>query len=144
MKYVYVLFLCLLIGGCSLYEKDPQTGELVMKEGAQKAAEAAQAVAETIEATAPLVSVWWPPAALIAGLASGVAATIRSIRPKLARVQTERDLYYKAGEATAIAIEKFKKEFPKEWETLEHYFEKAHGPEIENVFRGFRGLPPKL
>jgi hypothetical protein len=105
---------------------------------------------ETIDAVAdvaaPLgvsLAILWPPATVIGGVLAGVAGAWKKMRPKLVEARSERDFAEAAGEATAYAIEEFKKAHPEEWNSLSEALRDHHGPEIENYFRALRGLPPK-
>lgn len=138
-----VILIISMMAGCSkMYEQDA-SGQLQLKPEASQAIDAAIATGEAIETVGLAVSAWWPPAALLAGVIGGIAGAAKNLKPKLQTAQNKQELYYKAGESTAAAIEKFKTDFPNEWKHLEEFLKKNHGPEVENVFRGFRGLPPK-
>ena len=108
-----------------------------------EAVETIDAVADVAIPLGASLAMLWPPAAVIGGILAGVGGAWKKMKPKLAEAQSDRDFAEAAGEATAYAIEEFKKAHPEEWSYLSTALRDHHGPEIENYFRALRGLPPK-
>jgi hypothetical protein len=100
-------------------------------------------VAEPLGQAAVGLAVLWPPLAAIGGLVMGVGGAWRKMKPKLTEAESNVQFAEAAGEATAYAIEEFKKVHPEEWDVLSRYLREHHGPEFENFYRALRGLPPK-
>jgi hypothetical protein len=108
-----------------------------------EAVETIDAVAEVAIPLGSSLALLWPPAAVIGGILAGVGGAWKKMKPKLADARSDLDFAEAAGEATAYAIEEFKKAHPEEWSDLSTALREHHGPEIENYFRALRGLPPK-
>jgi hypothetical protein len=108
-----------------------------------------QRVESGLEAGADIakgVSIFWPPAALIAGLLTSGVAAIKKYKPQLATAETQRDQFYNVTNALVFAIEKLKEDYPEDWEShLEPILKKHIDPNgsIEAVIRAIRGLPVK-
>lgn len=133
-----------MLAGCQITES-PETGEktISMTPKALLAADTAAELAEPVGQIASTVSLWWPPAALLAGLFGGAAGTWKKLRPQLDTAIDTATLATAAGEATAVALEEFKTTFPDAWAALSERLKKHHGPEVENFYRALRDLPPK-
>lgn len=106
-------------------------------------------VEDTLEVGADVakgVSIYWPPAALIAGALTTGLAALRKYKPQLAKAETQKEQFYNVANTLIYAIDKLKKDYPKDWEEhLEPILRKNIDPSgsIEAVIRAIRGLPAK-
>jgi hypothetical protein len=102
--------------------------------------------AEGIAAVAPFFG---PVGGLVGGIAVGVLAAWRKIKPSLTAAKTEAEHYHAAASATVTAMEQFKESAPDAWSKLgglvsEELKKQGIDPKIvENVIRGLRGLSAK-
>lgn len=144
----------ILIMGCATWftlksgvdPNDPNAyndpNNIVLTEGGQKVMSGAEAA----EQIAKGVSVFWPPATLIAGGIGAAIAAMRKYKPQIAQAKGEAQQFYVATNALVWAIEKYKKDNPEDWEQkLEPILAKNIDPNgsIEAVIRALRGLPAK-
>ena len=135
MKIISIILLCLL-AGCAV----TPTGETVITPEGVETIDAIAAVAEPLGASLILL---WPSLAGVGGILAGAAGAWRKMKPKVVEAQSERDIAEAAGEATAYALEEFKKAHPDEWADLSRILGDHHGPVVESFYRALRGLPPK-
>lgn len=119
------------------------TGETVIKPETVEAIDNAATVMEPLGATVTSLGLFWPPAAAIGGLLAGMAGVWRKMKPSLEEARSEAEIGVLAGEATAVAIEEFKKRYPDEWDNLSRILADNHGLTVENFYRALRGLPLK-
>ena len=138
-KWILFAVLCVAVCGCAV----TQTGEPVVKPETIQAIDDIAFIADPLSVTATSLGVLWPPAAVIGGILAGMVGVWRKMKPGLETAQSEAELGILAGEATATAIDAFKKAHPDEWGTLSDYLNSNHGPTVENFYRALRGLPPK-
>jgi len=132
---VVMLVMC----GCAV----TQPGEPIVKPETVETIDAIASIVDPLSQTTASLGLLWPPAAAIGGLLAGMVGVWRKMKPELQTAKSEADLGALAGEATATALEAFKKAHPDEWGTLSDYLESNHGPTVENFYRALRGLPPK-
>lgn len=125
-----------LLAGCAT----TQTGETVITPEAVEIIDAVAAVAEPLGVS---LAVLFPPAAALGGVLAGMAGAWRRMKPKLEDAESQAELATYAGEATAVALEQFKADNPKEWALLAEFLKKHHGTTVENFYRALRDLPPK-
>lgn len=152
MKRILIVtaFLLILSAGCQK-RLNPETGQKEYRidpNVAQKVEEGTQAGIGILT----ILAAFWP--ALIPAMtaAAGVYGTWLKVKPRVTKYQQESQAYHTAGSVTAAGIEQFKKLYPKEWENLCQQLEKVKNKfvksedqvKIENIIRGFRGLPPIL
>ena len=140
------VLLCLGLGCLKETTVDPNTGETqtTWRVDPNKA-DKGEAIADAAVGAGGLASTflpWLTP--FVAAGAAGVA-TWRKIRPKLEQATHERDISAKAGSAMAEAIGILKEKHPGAWNDIKAPIESIAKPasELENVIRGFRGLPPR-
>jgi len=138
-KWILLVVVCVAVCGCAV----TQTGEPIVKPETIQALDTAAAIADPLSITATSLGILWPPAAVIGGILAGMVGAWRKMKPELEVAKTEAKLGTLAGEATATALEAFKKANPDEWGTLSDYLESNHGPTVDNFYRALRGLPPK-
>jgi len=148
--FALTILVCLFVTGCltsvnpetgqSLYALDPNTVNNLQEMG-----DAASLILS-------ILSLFWPVLLPVAGYVGGAVRISKKLTPKLTEAQTEVQMYHTIASSTALGIEEFKKEYPKEWKELEikldKFKDKIVKPEdqlkIENIIRGLRGLPPKV
>ena len=149
-KRTFQLAIALLVlvpvGGC-LTVTDPNTGET------SRVLDPNSAVVTTGEAIAQGVSAIGPffgaAGGLIAGIATGVLAAWRKVKPSLAAAKTQAEQYHAAAAATVTALEEFKEAAPDAWSQMGKLLTEQMTKQgldakvIENVIRGLRGLPAK-
>jgi len=138
-RWIVLAVLCVAVCGCAV----TQTGKPIIDPEAVEAIDTAVSVVEPLSQTAVSLGLLWPPAAVIGGILAGMAGVWRKMKPALQEAETERDVAELAGEATATAIEEFKKAHPDEWDSLSRFLSDNHGPVVESFYRALRGLPPK-
>jgi hypothetical protein len=143
MKKNLLILMCAacfgVFAGCAVTPE----GETVIKPEAIQTIDEAAAIAEPLAETVTSLGLFWPPAAVIGGILAGVAGAWRKMKPELEQAKGEAQLGTLAGEATAVAIDEFKKKYPDEWDNLSRILADNHGITVENFYRGLRGLPPK-
>jgi len=142
---VMIMMIVLFVAGCvestnpatgaKLYQLDPNTAAFL-----DKVAEGANVA----EIGGNALSVFWPIAGLIAGIAGGLVGMWRRLKPQITKAQEEADLYYNTAAGVVASIEKFKAEYPEDWEKLEVELTKLIGERAEAVIRALRGLPKKV
>lgn len=114
------------------YSIDPNTGEAV------------QTGLDVGAATATGVSAVWPFAVPVSIILTALAGIWRKTNPVLAQATTEAQKYFDVTNSIVTGIESFKEVAPEQWEKLSEQLSKAIGPEVENVIRALRNLPPKI
>lgn len=146
LQGVVIVALIAGLGGC-ITATDPVTGEKTYAvDPNSKVVQSAEVAAEGLAAIGPLFGAT---GGLIAGLATGVLAAWRKVKPSLIEAKTKAAQYYAATAATVTGIEEFKKTSPDSWEKLGELIDaqltkQGLDPKtIENVIRAIRGLPAK-
>lgn len=147
MLVLLAVLLCLGLGCLKETAVDPNTGETETTWRLDSGkADQGEAIAEVAVGAGGLASTFLP--WLTPFVAAGVAglATWRKIRPKLEQATKERDLSFKAGAVMAEGYEKLKEKHPAVWDDIKPIIQVVTKPasEIDNVIRGFRGLPPRV
>lgn len=137
-----IMSFAFFLAGCDLMQTQPDGSVVVDPQKVEKIDQIAAAT-EAAGQVSLISSTWLPILGPIGGLLVGAAGAWRKMKPQVEQAQSEAEIATSAGQATATAIEEFKKKFPDEWERLEVMFEKYQGPEIENFYRALRGLPSK-
>lgn len=143
MKKLIVLavVLVLLCGSCEkavndagqiTYRLDPNTAAQLEKGG------------ETAIDIMQILGAIWPPLAIAGSIGGTALASYKKLKPKWTTAQSEANLYHTATHHIVVMIEDLKKNHPEIWkDEVKPKLDKAMGPEIENVIRSLRGLPPK-
>jgi hypothetical protein len=143
MRKIYMIYpiivVMVVLAGCVV----APTGEAVLTPEAIETIDAVAVAAEPAGQLAVALSMFWPPAAILGGILAGAAGAWKKMKPELITAQNHADLGMKAGEATASAIEEFKKQHPDEWSMFSDYLNSYHGVTVENFYRALRGLPQK-
>jgi hypothetical protein len=121
------------VTGIANYSLDPNSAAKV-----DVVLAAGQGIGMAISSVAPEIG-----GLLLAALAAG-GAVWRNLKPKLTEATDKAQKYYDATSTTVSALEKFKTEYPEDWEKLSPILEKCTGVEVENVIRALRNLPPKV
>jgi hypothetical protein len=144
-----------LVVGCGLMVSvcgcvtavDPVTGEkTVAVDPNSPIVAGGEMVAQGVAAVGPFFGAV---GVLIAGIATGVLAAWRKIKPSLTEAKAVAVQYHAAASATVTALESFKATNPVEWgrlgELISEQLTKQKIPPlvVENVIRAIRGLPPK-
>lgn len=134
------------IGGC-LEVTDPNTGQTTkVLDPNSPVVTGGEAVAQGVAAVGPFFGAI---GGLAAGIATGILAAWRKVKPSLVAARTKADQYYAAASATVTALEEFKKASPDAWSKMgqlltDQMTKQGIDPKvIENVIRGLRGLPAK-
>ena len=78
----------------------------------------------------------------VVAAAGGILATAKTMKPKLTKLQKRQELAHNAAAGLVAGIETLKKTSPESWAKLKDVLK--IGPEVENVIRAIRGLPPKI
>lgn len=143
MNWLILISISALMAVSVIGCQQSQSGEPVLKEDAIVAIDKGAEIAEAAGQTAVSLGFIWPPATVIGGLLVGAAGAWRKMKPKVIEAERNAELATYAGEATAFAIEEFKKANPEEWATLSQILRDNHGLTVENFYRGLRGLPMK-
>lgn len=123
MKHVLLTLLfaaALCVTGC---QRDTQTGEWRLN---PFVADKIEAAADAATGTFSLLSLFVPGAAGAAGIAAGVAATFKKMKPGLTR-------YKKTSTHIVAAVEKIKKERPEFWAQIKTSFKEGTDADIEAV-----------
>lgn len=137
------LVLCLVVG---CIQQQDETGEptVVIDPEVVATIDGVAEFGDVAVAVAGPLSIYWPPAAGIAGIIAGVVGAWRKMKPKLTKAETEASKAYVVTEAIVYAIEEFKKTNRDDWEKLKSQLTKTIGPETENVIRALRGLTERV
>jgi len=144
MKWFVICLVLLFVAGC-VESIDPVTGEKLVQLDPNtvvfidKLAEGARVA----EIGGGALSVFWPLAGLVAGIAGGLVSMWRRLKPQVAEARKETELYYNTAGAIVAAIEQFKTDYPDDWGKLETQLEKLIGEKAEAVIRALRNLPIK-
>ena len=139
MKKLILIVVLLLCSGCIKTVADGKTTYRLDPNETAKY----EAVTETALTIMQVLSPFFP-WLTVPVVAGGTAyATYKTQKPKFLKEQTRADMYHDAAGSVVIALEKFKKTNPAEYDKLRDMLEDKIGPEAENVIRGLRGLPPK-
>ena len=135
---------------CQMWE-NPDTGEKMLKMDPCTAAAIDKFVAiagPVIDVAAPAAEVaapgipWLLPVLLVVGWGLG---QWKKLSPALRKADTQVELANSAGRTAALAYEAAKKDLPENARnTIRDRLSQAVGPVIENIIRGWRGLPPKI
>jgi len=134
-----LLVVALVVAGC-VPGTDPNTGAKTWRFDPNAAATAEKYVetgTSIMTVLAPIFPVLYP-VLLITG---GVLAGWRKMKPKVTKAQNRAELCHTAIESLVVAIEELKEVSPESWEKLKEKIKV--GPEIENIIRAIRLLPPK-
>lgn len=145
LKWLLLCVVCVFVVGCAK-SIDPNTGEELSRLDPNYAVlfdKIAVILTEAGAASGPL-SVFWPIAGLIGGIAGGLAGMWKKLKPKVLQAQDEAELYRKTTESIVVAIEDYKEANPVEWVKLEAKLRKLIGPRAEAVIRELRNLPEKV
>lgn len=141
MKKVIVLMCLLSLSGCvatidpttggKLYSLDPNAVSII--EPIVKGGLTIGAILATIFPGSSIITV---------GLAAigSIFATWKRMKPRVTKAQGRAELCHTSTAALVTAIEEYKKIDPKGWEALKK--EIKVGPEVENIIRAIRNLPP--
>lgn len=147
-KVLVVGLALVLITGCASWFMIPEAGDpnepndIVLSPTGQKI----ESGLETGADVAKGVSIYWPPATLIAGALTTLGLALRKYKPEIAKLKTQKDTFYTVTSALVFAIEKLKEDYPEDWEKhLEPILSKNIDPNgsIEAVIRALRGMPAK-
>lgn len=145
---------CLLpfIAGCDKETIiDPNTGQAInvykMSDSEVNNLDVAANMGITAAGIAGAVSVWWPPAAAIAGIIAGLIGMWAKMKPSLTLAQTKAQAAYNATQVLVGGIELLKEKAPEQWDKilkpeLVQRFEEV-GAIVENIVRAMRNLPEK-
>ncbi len=139
------LMLCLGLGCLKETTVDPNTGEPVTTWRVDpNKADQGEAIAEGVVVVGGIAAMFWPALIPAVSLLGGILGTWRKMRPQLDVATHERDVAHKAGTVMAEAFEFVKTKHTAVWNDVKPIIEAAAKPtsEMENVIRGFRGLPP--
>jgi hypothetical protein len=144
-----VIIVCVILfplGGC-LTSVDPSTGQKqVSVDPNSPVIMTGEAAAQGIMALGPFFGAT---GGLIAGIAAGILAAWKKVKPSLVAAKTEAAQYHAATAATVTALESFKASNPMEWTKLGELISTQLTKQnmdplvIENVIRAVRGLPAK-
>lgn len=118
LTLLFIVSLC--FAGCL---RDAETGEWRLN---PFAADKIEAAADTAAGTLGLLSLFIPGAAGVAGIAAGVAATFKKMKPGLTR-------YKKASTHIVTAVEKIKNDQPELWAQIKAEFKAGTDADIEAV-----------
>ena len=143
---LFTLLLCLGLGCLKETTVDPNSGEPVTTWRVDpNKADQGEAIADVVVGVGGVAGMFWPAAIPIVSLLGGILGTWRKMRPKLEQATAERDISFKAGATLAEAFRIVKEKHPAVWDDVKPIIEAVTVPtsEMENVIRGFRGLPPK-
>lgn len=141
-KMLIVMIMLLACSGCMKeIITDPNTGEATTKYSidAEKA-EKIESGAEAAQGVAGAVGLVYPVGTFIAGVIGTGLALWRKYKPALIQAQKKEEIAYNATTSLVGLIEDLKEVSPDTWEKLKKKLK--IGPEVENVIRAIRGLPP--
>lgn len=134
-----VIYIGLAVCGCVVKENEDGTTTTYVDPNKAKQVEGAATAAITITGA---LSVLWPPLGALSVAGAGLLAAWRQQKNKVIVEQSKTKMYHSATEALVGAIEQFKTDDPKSWESLEVRLKKTIGPKAENVIRALRKLSP--
>lgn len=147
MLVLLAVLLCLSLGCLKETVVDPNTGETETTWRLDPGkADQGEAIVEVAVGAGGLASTFLPWLAPFVSAGAAGLATWRKIRPKLEQATKERDLSFKAGAVMAKGYEELKEKHPGVWDDIKPIIQVVTKPasEIDNVIRGFRGLPPRV
>ena len=138
---ILLLGLFLIVGCQKITTTDPNTGIVTTQYAIDPNGTAKpEAIAEIGLVISTGLGAFFPLAAAIAGILGGVLATWKKYKPQLTAAQKSETLAYNATSSLVGLIEDLKDMNPETWEALKTKLK--IGPEVENVIRSIRGLPP--
>lgn len=149
-KIMVITLTVLLIVGCTEWfmmqpggdPNDPTTPVVFSPTGKK-----VESGLETGAEIAKGVSIYWPPATLIAGALTTGLLALRKYKPQLAKANTQKEQFYNVANTLIYAIDKLKEDYPEDWvQHLEPIIKKNIDPNgsVEAVIRAIRGLPAKV
>lgn len=141
-KMAIVIVMILACSGCMKeIVTDPNTGETTTKYSIDpEKAGNIESGAEAAQGVAGAVGLVYPVGTFIAGIIGTGLALWRKYKPALVQAQKKQELAYNATTSLVGLIEDLKEISPDTWEKLKEKLK--IGPEVENVIRAIRGLPP--
>ena len=137
-KWIFVCVLALLVVGC-IRGVDPNTGEPTWRVDPNVAGDI-EGYAQTGITIMGLLGAFFPVLIPATTLAGGIFATWRKMKPKVTAAQTRAELCHTSTASLVTAIDEYKKIDPDGWEKLKARIKV--GPEVENIIRAIRNLPP--
>lgn len=129
----------LLLAGC-VTSTDPNTGAALYSLDPNAVASIERYV-ETGLTLGSVAGAIFPVILPFVTLAGGIFVAWKKIKPQVVKAQNRATLMHTGVTSLVVAIEELKKVSPEAWEKLKA--EIKIGPEIENIIRAIRGLPPK-
>lgn len=145
MKKMLLLgMMLLLIGGCvKIVTTDPNTGLTTTAYAVDpNVVNQTQQIGGIVYAISSGLGAFFPWATGLAGLIAGVLGAIVKYKAMLTAAQSKQAIAYNSTEALVGLLEELKKTNPETWKALKEKLK--IGPEVENVIRSIRGLPPLI
>lgn len=138
-KYIVAIVLALLVAGC-VTSTDPETGKTIYQFDPNTYGPIEPIVQTGItigQLLAPLFPVIIPALTLVIG---GFGLWLK-IKPQVTKAQDRATLMHTGISSLVIAVEELKEVSPESWAKLKDMIKV--GPEINNIIRAIRGLPPQ-
>ena len=141
-KILFIIVMMLFIGGCvKVVTVDPNTGLESMAYAIDpNVVGQTEQIGGIVYSISSGLGAFFPWATGVAGIVGGLLGAIARYKPKLTGLQTKQEITYNSTEALVGLIEELKKTNPETWTSLKDRLK--IGPEVENVIRAIRGLPP--